>query len=255
MMSSSNDPAATLVTTSHAMNIAVNGRGFLAVTNAEDPRSDLTRDDVYLTTTGFFRTDPEGYLRNDAGMALLGWPIDALNDRQEDWQHIDSLEPVVVDLFDVPGRATTYIKLGLNLPATETASDASGDHLPLRVPYINQFGLSDSLDFVFTPDVPTEPGLSNTWSLVITDSAQAGATVGAFELVFDNTRQNGGQLASVTRLDGKERSEHDEFITVNAAHGPIEIHVGRFGVGTALTQLSDTFAPVSISQNGNPTRM
>ena len=45
-------------------------------------------------------------------------------------------------------------------------------------------------------------GASNTWTMEIRDSAQAGALIGEYTLVFDDTRANGGTLASVTTVSG-----------------------------------------------------
>ena len=41
-------------------------------------------------------------------------------------------------------------------------------------------------------------------------------------------------------------------IIVNVGGGPIEIDIGQLGDSDGLTQLSDSFAPVSISKDGSP---
>lgn len=40
-------------------------------------------------------------------------------------------------------------------------------------------------------------------------------------------------------------------VTLNVDGGPLELAIGTLGSATGLTQLSDTFAPTSISKNGS----
>jgi len=41
-------------------------------------------------------------------------------------------------------------------------------------------------------------------------------------------------------------------VIVNVAGGPMEINIGQLGASNGLTQLSDSFAPLSISKDGSP---
>ena len=88
---------------------------------------------------------------------------------------------------------TTRISLGVNLPATETEFGSTGDPLELSVEYFDNLGTSQNISIEFTPTVPGAPGSSNTWTLVLTDSASAGAVVGEYTVVFDDTRGSGGR--------------------------------------------------------------
>ena len=198
-----------LVATSNALDLAVGGRGMLPVTQSvalEAQSGDLP---MMMTTTGSFRTDSEGILRTESGLVLLGWPANADGEIPTfPRDTMAGLEPVVINANQTAGDPTTQMNLGVNLPATETEAGASGDALPLSVEYFGNLGTSETLDITFTPTVPGS-GSSNEWTMVITDSATitdplglGTGVIGEYTLVFDDTRGNGGTLASVTPIGG-----------------------------------------------------
>ena len=88
--------------------------------------------------------------------------------------------------------------------------------------------------------------------MVITDSASGGATVGQYTLTFDDSRASGGTLLSVTTTSGGAYNPATGILTVTVDGGPIDINIGVPGDGSGLTQLSDSFAPTSISKDGSP---
>ncbi|MEX0310049.1 MAG: flagellar hook-basal body complex protein, partial [Tateyamaria sp.] len=146
---------------------------------------------------------------------------------------------------------TTKLSLGVNLPATDTDADSTGDVQYLSVEYFDNLGTSENLNISFTPTVPTT-GTSNEWTMVLTDSALDGAVVGEYVLTFDDSRTAGGTLASVTTTTGGAYDPVTGNIIVTAEGGPLEINIGQIGESDGLTQLSDSFAPVSISKDGSP---
>ncbi|SNT04101.1 flagellar hook protein FlgE [Tropicimonas sediminicola] len=249
------DEAGALVTTSNSTDLAVRGRGFLPVTTESQVGTDNGDVSMLLTTTGSFRTDEDGILKTESGLVLLGWPA-AVDGSIPDYARdtADGLEPVQINVNQYAGEPTTAMSLGVNLPATETEAGADGSALTLPVEYYDNLGTSQSVTVTFTPSVPalaTDPA-TNTWTMTLTDSAQAGATIGEYTLVFDDTRASGGTLASVTTVSGGAYDAATGVFDVNVAGGPISINIGAVGTGTGLTQLSDSFAPTAISKDGSP---
>jgi flagellar hook protein FlgE len=247
------DQPGALATTNNATDLAVRGRGFLPVTTQSAVNAGVTDYPLFLATTGSFRTDADGYLRTVAGVTLMGWPADAdgtIPTFPRDTG--DGLEPVRINVNQFTSEPTTRIELGVNLPATETEFGASGDQLELSVEYFDNLGTSQSINIEFTPTVPGAPGASNTWTMILTDSAQGGAVIGEYTLTFDDTRGSGGTLASVATVSGGAYDPVTGELQVNVAGGPIDIDIGAVGTGEGLTQLSDSFAPTSISKDGSP---
>lgn len=241
-----------LVSTANALDIAIAGRGMLPVTQSAGLGQDSGDGTLLMTTTGSFNPDANGVLKTKSGLVLMGWPANAdgtIPVLPRDT--IAGLFPVVVNANQQAGDPTTDMKLGVNLPATNTVAGAPGTPLPLSVEYFGNLGTSESLGVTFTPTVPLT-GSSNEWTMILRDSAQGNAIVGEYTLTFDATRGNGGTLASVAVVSGGAYNSADGTIGINVAGGPLNITLGKLGDPNGLTQLSDSFAPTAITKNGSP---
>jgi flagellar hook protein FlgE len=243
-----------LITTSNATDISISGRGLLPVTDASGASAPAGADrDLLLTSTGSFFPDEFGLLRTQSGLFLLGWPIDASGGVGAPPRDSGAgLEPVRINLNQFSASPTTQIRLGLNLPASETVAGASGDPISLPIEYFDNLGRRQSLTLSFTPSVPAS-GASNQWNVSIIDGAGDPLTpVGAFDVAFDDTPTTGGSVGSVTASGGAAYDPATGRITVTTASGPLQIEIGSPGGGSALTQLSATFAPLAITKDGAP---
>jgi flagellar hook protein FlgE len=249
------DQSGSLVSTSNPTDLAVRGRGMLPVARASEVEVANGETQMFLTTTGSFRTDAEGYLRSDSGLVLLGWsalPDGTVPTYPRDTS--DGLEPVQINVNQFSGEPTTQISLGVNLPATDTEAGSAGEAQNLAVEYFNNLGTSESVNISFSPTVPGT-GSSNEWTMTMTDSALNGAVIGEYTLTFDDSRASGGTMIGVVDGAGNPGGTYDPAtgsIIVNVAGGPLEINIGQLGESDGITQLSDSFAPVSISKDGSP---
>jgi len=246
------EAAGPLITTSNPTDLSIGGRGMLPVTNATAVKAGVAPLPFMMTSTGSFHPDAQGVLRTESGLVLLGWP--ASSDGTIPAYPRDTfggLEPVAVDMNQFAGDPTTSIDLGVNLPATQTQAGASGAPLNLSVEYFGNLGTSESLDVSFTPVVPGT-GQSNQWSMVITDSASGGASVGEYTVTFDATRGAGGTIATVATVSGGAYDPATGQIPLTVGGGPLSINVGVPGQSGGLSQLSSSFAPVAINKDGSP---
>lgn len=242
----------SLVTTSNALDVAVNGRGMLPVTTAAAVTSGAAAPPMMMTTTGSFHPNSAGVLETSSGLALLGWPANADGSIPAlPRDTMTGLQPVTISASQTAGNPTTKVTLGVNLPAAATAAGADGAAQPLSVEYFGNLGDPQTLGVTFTPTVPTS-GSSNAWTMTITDSAQGGATIGKYDLVFDGSRGSGGTLASVTTRSGGTYDAGTGMIGLTVAGGPIAVTIGKPGDTAGLTQLSGTFAPTAITKDGSP---
>ncbi|MEO3413205.1 flagellar hook-basal body complex protein [Roseovarius sp. CAU 1744] len=244
------DERGSIVSTSNPTDLAVRGRGMLPVARAS--QVDAGNTQMQLTTTGSFRTDAEGRLVTKSGLVLLGWPANpdgTIPSFPRDTA--DGLEPVQINVNQLTGEPTTQINMGVNLPATETEAGAAGASQLLSVEYFDNLGKSENISVSFTPTVPAT-GTSNEWTMTLTDSAQGGATIGEYTLTFDDSRTSGGTLLSVATVSGGAYDPVTGSFVVNVDGGPMEINIGELGATDGLTQLSDSFAPLSISKDGSP---
>ncbi len=243
------DQRGSLVTTNNSTDLAVRGRGMIPVR----PSSQIAggSNEMLLTTTGSFRTNDEGYLVTESGLVLLGWranPDGSIPAVPRDTPA--ALEPVQLSVNQLSGAPTTQMNLRMNLPATATDAGAPGDVQPLSVEYFDNLGKSESVDIELVPTVPAT-GSSNEWTMVLRDSASGGAVIGEYTLTFTDSRTAGGTLASVTTVSGGAYDPTTGTVVVNVAGGPMEVNIGQIGDADGITQLSDTFAPVSITRDGS----
>jgi flagellar hook protein FlgE len=142
------------------------------------------------------------------------------------------------------------MNLGVNLPATETEASATGNPLELSVEYFDNLGTSQAVQVTFTPK-PLPGQLENTWNMQLQDSV-TGNVVGEYVLTFDAARGTGGTLNNVQTISGGPYVSADEGFEITVDGGPIQVTIGALFEGSALTQLSDSFAPTQITKDGSP---
>jgi flagellar hook protein FlgE len=241
-----------LIGTGNALDLAIAGRGMLPVVPLVSMDNAISDMPMTMTRTGSFRADADGVLRTESGLVLLGWPAEAdgtIPPFPRDT--LAGLVPIVISPNQTAADPTTMMTLGVNLPATHTNAGSTAVPPPLSVEYFGNLGTSEALQINFVPVVPAT-GSSNQWTMQLRDSASGNALIGEYTLTFDDTRGAGGTLASVAVVSGGAYNAGDGTVAVNVAGGPLTIGIGRLGDPNGLTQLSDSFAPISISKNGSP---
>jgi flagellar hook protein FlgE len=244
------DERGPLVGTENATDLAVDGRGMLPVTSMNDVVSGNPSPPLLLTTTGSFYPNSEGYLTTSTGLVLMGWPADD-NGVVPTFPRDTTagLEPIQIAANQLYGSPTTEVAIGVNLPATSTTAGSAGDPEVQTVQYFDNLGKPETLTITYTPTVPAT-GSSNNWTMVITDSASGGAVIGEYDLVFDDTRTDGGTLATVTDVTGSPYDPLTGTLQVAVAGGPMDINIGLPGQSDGMTQLSDGYIPYRAETNG-----
>lgn len=240
-----------IVTTSNALDLAMTGRGMLPVTTLNDATGGGTPS-LMMTRTGAFRPDAGGLLRTESGLVLMGWPTAADGSMPLVARDTSAaLQPIRIESNRPVGDPTTQVSLGANLPATETLPTGSGDPLPLRVEYFGNLGTSESLDITFTPDTSDPTGMSNTWTVSISDSASdpAANPVSTFQVTFDDSQGAGGALLNVV---GGGYDPATGAIPLTVGGGNIELSIGVPGGASGLKQLAASFSPSNVVKNGSP---
>ena len=246
------DMQGPLINTTNATDLAIDGRGFLAVTDVTSLNDPTASFPISLITTGSFRPDSDGVLRTATGQVLMGWPASLLDDNNAFARDtLASLVPVEVGSNQYVANPTTSISLAVNLPSAQSTAGASGDPLAIGVEYFANLGESESLNFEYTPEVPVA-GASNAWNMTVRDGAQADAIVGSYRLEFNSSQVAGGTLLNVTTLFGAAYDPATGGMDVPVAGGTINLNVGKIGQIDGTTQLSTGFTPVSIGKNGTP---
>lgn len=246
------DQRGTLITTDNPTDLAIGGRGMLPV--VESTQLGIAGSPpVLLTTTGSFRANAEGMLTTETGLVLMGWPAAADGSVPTfPRDTFDGLQPIRINTNQFAGDPTTRMELSINLPATYTNAGATGGPLVTSAEYFDNMGTSQSLEITFTPTVPGSGAASNTWTMAIRDSASGSTPIGEYTITFDNSRGNGGNLASVTTISGPDYEPSNGTLPLVTAGGALQVSIGRLNSPSGLTQLSDTFARSPVVKNGSP---
>jgi len=257
------DERGSLVGTSNAMDIAISGRGFLPVANTSALLNGLGDQPLMMTSTGSFHTDKDGVLRTDSGLVLLGWAAnaDGTIPSTSVRDSTTNLTPVVINANQTAGDPTTVMNLGINLSSDDTPASATTVPSVSNIEYFGNLGTSERLKVTFTPSAT----VANEWDMKIEDSATTDlgtdplglgvGVIGQYHLTFNDSRTNGGTLASVTpdvSTDAWGWDGSTGQIALTVAGGPMTVTIGKTGDTNGLTQLATDFAPTSITKDGSP---
>lgn len=249
------DQKGGLVSSSHALDIAVSGRGMLPVIPSVNLGADMEVQGMRMTSTGSFRPDAEGVLRTETGLVLLGWPANRdgtipINARDS----ISGLKPVVLSSGQAIADPTTRMSLGINLPAGATRPGVAPVPETTMVEYFGNLGGSEYLHITFTPEAAAGALPSNRWTMEIRDSATdpAASLIGSYALEFDDSQLLGGSLLSVTTLSGGPYDPATGTLALSVQGGDLAVNIGLPGQHDGLTQLETGFSPTRISKDGSP---
>lgn len=222
--------------------MAIDGNGFFVVTDAANG------DNFAYTRAGGFSAGSEGYLVNDSGYYLQGWPLDTAGNAVTAANgSVSSLEAVNVSAVTGSAAATTDVSFVANLPADAAVGDA----------FVTSTEAYDSLGASHTIDYSWQKTGLNTWELNFSDpvstadpTTTTGASAGGpVQIVFNSD----GTLASTTP------AQVDLAITgwtSGATNSTITYDLGTIGRTDGLRQYasSDGSSPTvdltSASQNG-----
>ena len=166
--------------TGKSTNIAINGQGFLIVTDdATNQPSGYT-----YSRNGDFSTNEDGLLINNEGMILLGQRTDEEgNVTAANAADLNSLVPVDLDTISGTAGATTEVEADINLPADATIWSAV---TPLQNQFITALEVFDALGTSLTIEQTYRKTAANTWVVEYAapyeTSDPAQAAVGAIDL-------------------------------------------------------------------------
>ncbi len=111
-----------ITTTQNALDLAINGAGFFQLTGGNTP--------VTYSRNGQFKVDRDGYVVNNSGLRLMGYPADAMGQIQP-----GQAVPLQLPTGGINPNPTSVIELEFNLDARQA---------PTRPPVAPQIVFSDA---------------------------------------------------------------------------------------------------------------
>jgi flagellar hook protein FlgE len=236
--------------------LAISGQGFFNVStgsaNAANTATTFASQQDY-TRDGNFQVNAQGYLVNDAGYYLDGWPVNPATGVVNQ----TTLAPIQISQSTYQPIATSSINLSANLPATPASSPVTSE-----VNVYDAEGNEHTLDLSYTQNA------SNIWTLTLSspdNTAGGSTTIGTAKLEFGTTSGNAvnpGTLGSITNATGALAATSytaggPAALTLSPNFGqgtqPIALNLGTFGGSTGLTQYAGTsYDLLGVTQNGVP---
>jgi flagellar hook protein FlgE len=161
--------------TSSATDTAIIGNGMFVV--QKNPVTSSFEQKMY-TRSGSFQEDGQGFLRNETGFYLMGWPLDTNGNLPAAQADPSSLVPVDVAFLGGLTKATTSGSLGINLDANQQQADyplsaSTPTHFGRGLRVYDTLGQRQDLEFQFTKhNSPTASAITNTGTTSLTLATQ-----------------------------------------------------------------------------------
>lgn len=235
---------AAFTATDREGDIAISGDGFIPVRPYVSTDQVFKSTETLFATTGSFSPNADGIMTTNTGLTLLGWPAGPDGKvGNVSRTSVSDLVPVQIDMNQTFAQPTSTIEIGANLPST---NDGTTPYYMILEHY-NQFGASVDIVAEFRPD----PVTANEWQLDLKD--EAGNLLNSYELVFGTVEPNNGRLQAVNVVSPSGSYDAASgVVQLDAAHGTINLNIGKLGADSSLTQFASQFTPVKIQQNGSP---
>jgi flagellar hook protein FlgE len=162
---------------SSSTDLAISGDGFFVTTTKG--AGVTTADPRMFTRAGAFEPDANGYLTNDAGLYLQGWPVQANGAFNVNPSDLSSLQPINVKNLGAAVQQTANIALSANV-------DASGSISPAEATY-SATSSKSMADYASDPTTGTKPDFTVETNVI---DSQGAAHKVAIAFLKDHTAPN-----------------------------------------------------------------
>lgn len=254
---------------SSATDLAISGSGFFVV--GQTPSNTTARA---YTRAGSFSPDPSGFLKNTAGLYLLGWKLDANGSVPSDR---NDMTPINVNSLSGKAEATTKMDVQINLQASTAAYTGTPTYQPYGTPVHSMANGDIEPDFQRTINVYDSQGGSqplqlsfvktgaNTWSYEVTYQGDTSKLTTATNLLpaanggtGTVTFNSDGTLKQVTPTGTGAPTTTDGTFDVTIPWGAssglqtqtISINLGTLNSSDGITQFDNASTMVSSKVNG-----
>jgi len=258
-----NDVQGTVTQTQSALNLAITGQGFFAVSQQTGDVNNVPtfNSQQFYSRAGDFQMNKDGYLVNSAGEFLNGWPVSSTTGVAN--QNV--LAPIQVTQTVYNPVATTNVTLSANLPATPAAGTATA-----ASPLASTIDVYDSLGAMHVVTLNWVQTSVNDWQVSVSSPDDlSGASRGTADVQFGASSGNSvpegtvGQISTtaatagtVTANGGYAAGQAATMsFTTNFGTGSqkITVNLGTYGQTNGLTQYAGTqYQLQGLTQNGVP---
>ncbi len=240
--------------------MAIGGQGFFSVASQKGTKDGLPKFDErqFYTRAGDFQLNRDGYMVNNSGYFLQGWPITTSGSGQEPDR--TTLAPIRISQQVFNPVPTTQIDLSANLPA------AGVTPVNTQVRLYDTLGTSHVANLTFTPVTIAGPPITSTseWDMEIAVPDEATAVTRTVRVQFGATATPavdagtiGGFSTANNLVVGSTALGDVAQLTFSTDLGQgnqnVTLNLGEIGAARGLTQFAATeFSVRNLAQNGVP---
>ncbi len=240
--------------------MAIGGQGFFSVSSQRGTKDGLPQFDErqFYTRAGDFQLNRDGYMVNNSGYFLQGWPTLATGTATEPDR--TTLEPIRISQQVFNPVPTSQIDLAANLPADGVTP------VNTQVRLYDSLGTSHVANLTFTPVlIPGPPDIpTNEWDMEIVVPDEATAVSRTVRIQFGATATPavdagtiGGFAAANNLIAGSAVLGDAATLTFSTDLGQgnqdVLLNLGEIGVARGLTQFAaKEFSVRNLAQNGVP---
>jgi len=211
--------------------LAISGDGFFVVTNKGAP---LTAADARsFTRQGSFSVDADGFLKNDSGLYLQGWPVQANGTFVTPPSDLTAMQSINVKNLGAAVSPTSTIGITANLDKVSATAPS-----PIDVNIVDAAGGRHTLRLTFTQ------ASVNNWNMAIATVPAADSTVAPAATVPVTFNTDG----SINQINGGSASAFNMTLTWAATLGlpnqTIALDLSK------TTQYDEPSSTTQITQNG-----
>lgn len=240
--------------------MAIGGQGFFSVASQRGTKDGLPQFDErqFYTRAGDFQLNRDGYMVNNSGYFLQGWPIDPTGTATEPDR--TTLAPIRISQQVFNPVPTSQIDLSANLPADGITP------VNTQVRMYDSLGTSHVANLTFTPVlIPGPPDIpTSEWDLEIAVPDETTAVSRTVRLQFGATSTPavdagtiGGFAAANNLIAGSTALGDQATLTFSTDLGQgnqdVVLNLGEIGAARGLTQFAAReFSVRNLAQNGVP---
>jgi flagellar hook protein FlgE len=243
----------SITTTGSNLDLAINGNGYFQVREPAGADGAETTVDVLYSRNGQFKTDKDGYIVNNSGMRLLGYPADDTGTIRR-----GQLSEFRVPDSRLPQKLTTDVNVNFNLNAADTVrtadafdqSDGASFNYSASVKVYDEGGQAVELGYFFRKSAANEWEVYLTANGVNVPAAAPGAAPTPLgTIAFPNADGSGPPDPAFLTIDAAELTatlNTPESTAAGLSYVFSDINLDLSGA----TQRAGDYAITTVTQDG-----
>ncbi|PCJ35279.1 MAG: flagellar biosynthesis protein FlgE [Alphaproteobacteria bacterium] len=265
-----------LQSSTSATDLSIDGAGFFIVSSRGEAVNQ--NSEISFTRAGSFTPNADGFLKNTAGLFLMGVPLDANGEAPSDLV-LSQLQPINVSNLTSTAEATTNISVRANLQSSQPlnaaivgatytsatvagsmagyAADVAAGIIPpvngVKSDFQTNIQIFDSQGQVHTVTVAALRQSDNLWNIEIFVDPPGGVTsplVGTGQIASGQIAFNGDSTIDLASTSAALLNPINVAWTGGADASSITFDLGTDGLSDGITQFAGASTIISSSANG-----